>query len=134
MLFRSRALSRRTDSPETASRPFDVDRDGFVMGEGGAALVLESEEHARARGAQIYAKVAGWGTSNDAYHITAGEPEGAGSIRAMRDALESAGVSPADVKHINGHATSTPVGDIPESIAVNRLLGDAVDEARFSAT
>ena len=129
-----RALSRRTDSPETASRPFDVDRDGFVMGEGGAALILESEEHARARGAQIYARLAGFGTSNDAYHITAGEPEGAGSIRAMREALESADIQPADVKHINGHATSTPVGDIPESIAVNRLLGDAVDDALFSAT
>ncbi|GAA4507875.1 beta-ketoacyl-[acyl-carrier-protein] synthase family protein [Brevibacterium yomogidense] len=129
-----RALSRRTDSPETASRPFDVDRDGFVMGEGGATLILESEDHARARGAQIYAEVAGWGTSNDAYHITAGEPEGAGSIRAMRTAIESAGIDPADIKHINGHATSTPVGDIPESIAVNKLLGDGVDEALFSAT
>lgn len=129
-----RALSRRTDSPETASRPFDVDRDGFVMGEGGATLILESEEHARARGATIYAEVAGWGTSNDAFHITAGEPEGAGSIRAMRTAIESAGIDPTDIKHINGHATSTPVGDIPESIAVNKLLGDGIDEALFSAT
>ncbi|HLS33413.1 MAG TPA: beta-ketoacyl-[acyl-carrier-protein] synthase family protein, partial [Brevibacterium sp.] len=129
-----RALSRRTDSPETASRPFDVDRDGFVMGEGGATLILESREHAEARGATIYAEVAGWGTSNDAYHITAGEPEGAGSIRAMRTAIESADIAPEDIKHINGHATSTPVGDIPESFAVNKLLGDAVDGARFSAT
>lgn len=129
-----RALSRRMDSPETASRPFDVDRDGFVMGEGGATLILESREHAEARGATIYAEVAGWGTSNDSYHITAGEPEGAGSIRAMRTAIESAGIAPSDIKHINGHATSTPVGDIPESYAVNMLLGDAVDDVRFSAT
>ncbi|MGO1440202.1 MAG: beta-ketoacyl-[acyl-carrier-protein] synthase family protein [Brevibacterium yomogidense] len=129
-----RALSRRTDSPETASRPFDVDRDGFVMGEGGATLILESREHAEARGATIYAEVAGWGTSNDSYHITAGHPEGDGSIRAMSEALESAGLTPSDVRHINGHATSTPVGDIPESFAVNKLLGDAVDDAQFSAT
>ncbi len=129
-----RALSRRTDSPETASRPYDVDRDGFVMGEGAGTLVLELEEHAKARGATIYAEIGGWGISNDAYHITAGEPEGKGSIRAMRSALESAGLTPADIRHINAHATSTPVGDVPESVAINALLGDHTQDAVVSAT
>ncbi|GAA2009451.1 beta-ketoacyl-[acyl-carrier-protein] synthase family protein [Brevibacterium samyangense] len=129
-----RALSRRTDSPETASRPYDLDRDGFVMGEGAGTLVLESEEHAKARGAKIYAEIGGWGISNDAYHITAGEPEGAGSIRAMQAALDSAGLTAADVKHINAHATSTPVGDIPESRAINKVLGEYTSEAVVSAT
>lgn len=129
-----RALSRRTDSPETASRPYDVDRDGFVMGEGAGTLVLELEEHAKARGATIYAEIGGWGISNDAYHITAGEPKGKGSIRAMRSALESAGLTPADIRHINAHATSTPVGDVPESVAINALLGDHTQDAVVSAT
>lgn len=129
-----RALSRRTDSPETASRPYDVDRDGFVVGEGAGTLVLELEEHAKARGAKIYARIAGWGLSNDAHHITAGEPEGKGSIRAMRAAVESAQMAPTDVKHINAHATSTPIGDVPESLAINALLGGAADEAQVSAT
>ncbi|GAA4283862.1 beta-ketoacyl-[acyl-carrier-protein] synthase family protein [Brevibacterium daeguense] len=129
-----RALSRRTDSPETASRPYDIGRDGFVMGEGAGALVLELEEHAKARGAKIYAEIAGWGVSNDAYHITAGEPEGKGSAAAMRRALESAGLQPADVRHINAHATSTPVGDVPESTAINKLLGSHTQDAAVSAT
>ncbi|WP_349828841.1 beta-ketoacyl-[acyl-carrier-protein] synthase family protein [Brevibacterium litoralis] len=128
------ALSRRNDSPETASRPYDVDRDGFVMGEGAGALVLETKEHAEARGATIYAEIGGWGLSNDAYHITAGEPEGKGSIRAMKEALESAGLVEADIKHINAHATSTPVGDVPESVAINALLGSHTSEAAVSAT
>lgn len=129
-----RALSKRVDSPQTASRPYDVNRDGFVMGEGAGALVLESRDRAQARGARIYAEVAGWGLSNDAYHITAGEPHGAGSIRAMRTAVETAGATPAQVKHINAHATSTPVGDVPESVAINELLGEHTQQALVSAT
>ncbi|WP_029088636.1 beta-ketoacyl-[acyl-carrier-protein] synthase family protein [Brevibacterium album] len=129
-----RALSRRNDSPETASRPYDVDRDGFVMGEGSGAIILESEEHARARGARVYARLAGWGLSNDSHHITANEPEGAHALRAMRFALEQGGLTPGDLAHVNAHATSTPVGDIPESIAINELLGAHVDSALVSGT
>ncbi len=128
------ALSRRTDSPETASRPYDVGRDGFVMGEGSGTLILETEEHAKARGAKIYAEVASWGISNDAYHITGGEPGGKYALRAMQEALDSADLSPADIKHVNAHATSTPVGDIPESVAIHELLGDHVSDALVSAT
>lgn len=128
------ALSRRNDSPETASRPYDVDRDGFVMGEGAGALVLESEESAKARGAKIYAEIAGWGVSNDSHHITANEPEGKYALHAMQHAVDNAGIGVADIKHINAHATSTPVGDVPESLAVNALLGENVSEALVSAT
>ncbi|WP_309131807.1 beta-ketoacyl-[acyl-carrier-protein] synthase family protein [Brevibacterium sp.] len=128
------ALSRRTDSPETASRPYDVGRDGFVMGEGSGTLILETEEHAKARGAKIYAEVASWGISNDAYHITGGEPGGKFALRAMQEALDSADLTPADIKHVNAHATSTPVGDIPESVAIHELLGDHVSDALVSAT
>lgn len=128
------ALSRRNDSPETASRPYDVDRDGFVMGEGAGALVLETEEHAKARGARIYAEIAGWGVSNDSHHITANEPEGKYALHAMQHAVDNAGIDVADIKHINAHATSTPVGDVPESLAVNALLGENVSEALVSAT
>ena len=128
------ALSRRTDSPETASRPYDVDRDGFVMGEGAGTLILETEEHAKARGATIYAEVSSWGISNDAYHITGGEPGGQYALRAMQSALDNADLSPADIKHVNAHATSTPIGDIPESLAVSDLLGSHVGDALVSAT
>ncbi|SDT18752.1 3-oxoacyl-[acyl-carrier-protein] synthase II [Brevibacterium sandarakinum] len=128
------ALSRRTDSPETASRPYDVDRDGFVMGEGAGTLILETEEHAKARGATIYAEVSSWGISNDAYHITGGEPGGQYALRAMQSALDNAELSPADIKHVNAHATSTPVGDIPESLAISELLGSHVGDALVSAT
>ncbi|KZE16133.1 MULTISPECIES: beta-ketoacyl-ACP synthase II [Brevibacterium] len=128
------ALSRRTDSPETASRPYDVDRDGFVMGEGAGALVLETEEHAKARGAKIYAEVASWGISNDAYHITGNEPEGKYALQAMEQALEAGGLTPADIKHVNAHATSTPVGDIPESVAIAELLGDHIEDTLVSGT
>jgi 3-oxoacyl-[acyl-carrier-protein] synthase II len=128
------ALSTRNDAPEQASRPYDTGRDGFVLGEGAAVIVLESEEHAKARGARIYAEVAGVGMSSDAYHIAAPDPEGAGAARAMRDAVESAGLSPKDIVHINAHATSTPVGDIAESNAIRLAFGDDVDHMPVSAT
>ena len=128
------ALSTRNDDPEAASRPYDTGRDGFVLGEGAAVLVLESEEHARARGARIYAVVAGVGMTSDAYHVAAPDPEGTGAARAMRDAVESAGLSPKDIIHINAHATSTPVGDIAESNAIRRAFGDDVDHMPVSAT
>jgi len=128
------ALSRRNDSPETASRPYAVDRDGFVMGEGGAALIVETEEHALARGARIYAELAGGGITSDSYHITAPEPEGLGASRAVRLALETAGASPEEVTHINAHATSTPTGDGAEYNALRSIFGDRVDSIPVSAT
>ncbi|WP_201517056.1 beta-ketoacyl-[acyl-carrier-protein] synthase family protein [Gulosibacter hominis] len=128
------ALSKRNDNPEAASRPYDVDRDGFVLGEGAAALILETEEHALARGAKIYAEVAGGGITADAYHITAPEPEGLGASRAIEQALRVADASPEDIAHINAHATSTPVGDIAEYNAFKRVLGARVDEVPVSAT
>ncbi|MGO1434319.1 MAG: beta-ketoacyl-[acyl-carrier-protein] synthase family protein [Canibacter sp.] len=129
-----KALSTRNDSPETASRPYSTDRDGFVMGEGAAALVLETEEHARARGAKIYAEIAGAGVTADSFHITANDPEGRGAGRAVMQALSAAGASPDDVTHINAHATSTPVGDIAEYAALHRVFGDRVHEIPVSAT
>jgi len=129
-----KALSTRNDDPERASRPYDTGRDGFVLGEGAAVIVLESEAHAKARGARIYAEVCGVGMSSDAYHIAAPDPEGAGASRAMRAAVESAGLSPKDIIHINAHATSTPVGDIAESNAIRRAFGDEVDHMPVSAT
>jgi len=129
-----KALSPRNDDPERASRPYDTGRDGFVLGEGAAVIVLESEAHAKARGARIYAEVCGVGMSSDAYHIAAPDPEGAGASRAMRAAVESAGLSPKDIIHINAHATSTPVGDIAESNAIRRAFGDEVDHMPVSAT
>lgn len=128
------ALSRRNDEPERASRPYDRDRDGFVMGEGAGALVLESEEHARARGAKIYAELAGTGVTSDSHHITAPEPEGLGASRALRQALESAGASATDVSHVNAHATSTPVGDKPEYVALKAVFGDHLESMCVSAT
>lgn len=128
------ALSKRNDSPETASRPYSVDRDGFVMGEGAAALVLETEEHAKARGARIYGEVAGGGVTADSYHITAPEPEGLGASRAVRLALEQAGATPDEVTHINAHATSTPTGDIAEYKALLSVFGDRVHDIPVSAT
>ncbi|MRG58338.1 beta-ketoacyl-ACP synthase II [Agromyces sp. CFH 90414] len=128
------ALSRRNDDPATASRPYSVDRDGFVMGEGAASLVLETEEHALARGARIYAELAGGAVSADSYHITANDPEGRGASRAVLDALAQAGAQPDEVTHINAHATSTPVGDIAEYVALRNVFGDRVHEIPISAT
>ncbi|WP_327062846.1 beta-ketoacyl-[acyl-carrier-protein] synthase family protein [Kocuria rhizophila] len=129
------ALSRRNDEPERACRPFDMDRDGFVMGEGAGAVILESEEHAKARGARIYAELAGAGLSSDAFHITApATGEAGGPARALREAMESGDFTPADVKHVNAHATSTPVGDVPEASALRVAFGDAVDQMAVSAT
>jgi 3-oxoacyl-[acyl-carrier-protein] synthase II len=128
------ALSTRNDEPERASRPYDSARDGFVLGEGAAVMVLESEEHAKARGARVYAVLAGVGMSSDAHHIAAPEPEGAGASRAMVEAVQRAGLTGADVRHVNAHATSTPVGDIAESNAIRRAFGDATDGMAVSAT
>ncbi|WP_338747957.1 beta-ketoacyl-ACP synthase II [Janibacter alittae] len=128
------ALSTRNDSPETASRPYDTDRDGFLLGEGGAILVLESEEHAKARGATIIATLAGAGVSADSHHIAAPEPEGAGASRAMADAVRDAGANPKDLSHINAHATSTPVGDVAEVAAIRRAFGADADHMAVSGT
>lgn len=128
------ALSRRNDAPETASRPYDSARDGFVLGEGAAALVLETEEHALARGATIIAEVAGGGVTSDAYHITAPDPEGAGAVRAIEAALAQAGATADQVVHINAHATSTPVGDVAEANAFTHFFGDCVSSIPVSAT
>ncbi|GGC95172.1 3-oxoacyl-ACP synthase [Tersicoccus solisilvae] len=128
------ALSRRNDDPQAASRPYDVDRDGFVMGEGAGALVLEAEEFARARGARIYAELAGAAITADAHHITAPDPVGQGAIRALKAAMYDARVNPADVVHVNAHATSTPVGDAPEYTALLEALGSSLDDVAVSAT
>jgi 3-oxoacyl-[acyl-carrier-protein] synthase II len=128
------ALSKRNDEPELASRPYDTGRDGFVLGEGAAVIVLESEEHAKARGAKVYAELSSVGMSADAHHIAAPEPQGAGASRAMVEAVERAGITPQDIVHINAHATSTPVGDVAESNAIRRAFGDAADGMPVSAT
>jgi 3-oxoacyl-[acyl-carrier-protein] synthase II len=129
-----RALSTRNDEPQLASRPYDVDRDGFVMGEGAGALILEEEQHAIKRGAKIYGVVSGAGMSSDGYHIAAPEPEGAGASRAMKFALKDSNAKASDVCHINAHATSTPVGDIAEYKAMRSALGDALDNVVITAT
>jgi 3-oxoacyl-[acyl-carrier-protein] synthase II len=128
------ALSKRNDDPTRASRPYDVNRDGFVLGEGGGAIVLETEEHALARGARIYAELAGGSVTSDAYHITAPDPVGSAAARAMLGAIEQAGASVDDVSHINAHATSTPVGDIAEYNALLAVFGDRVHSIPVSAT
>lgn len=128
------ALSRRNDDPEHASRPYDIDRDGFVMGEGAGALLLEAEEHALARGARIYGELAGTSVTADAYHITAPDPEGLGATRALKAAMFDARVQASDVVHVNAHATSTPVGDQPEYVALKTALGSQVDSVAVSAT
>ena len=128
------ALSKRNDDPQAASRPYDTDRDGFVLGEGAGALVLESEEHARARGAKIYAVLAGSGVTSDAHHITAPDPEGMGASRAIRAALESGDIRMDEIFHVNAHATSTPVGDRPEYIAMKSVFAGHLDNVLVSAT
>ncbi|MGI8682232.1 MAG: beta-ketoacyl-ACP synthase II [Mycobacteriales bacterium] len=129
-----RALSSREDEPEAASRPYDKGRDGFVLGEGAGALVLEKAADARARGARVYAEVAGAGITSDAYHVAAPDPVGAGAARAIARALEDGCLSPADVVHLNAHATSTPTGDLAESVAIRSALGDSTDDVAVSAT
>ncbi len=128
------ALSTRNDSPATASRPFSKSRDGFVIGEGSVVLVLEELEHAKARGAKIYAEVAGGGMSADAYHLTATHPEGLGAIISMESALEDAGMKPSDIDYINTHGTSTPVGDVSEVKAIVKGFGDDVKKLNISST
>jgi 3-oxoacyl-[acyl-carrier-protein] synthase II len=128
------ALSKRNDSPESASRPFDKARDGFVLGEGAGILVLEAAEHAAARGARVYATLAGAGMSADGYHIAAPEPSGAGAARAVKGALRSGDATAADIIHINAHATSTPVGDVAEARALRAALGSAIDSMAVTAT
>src|SRR5690606_3491832 len=128
------ALSVRNDDPATASRPFDKDRDGFVMGEGSASIILEEYEHAKARGAKIYAELIGGGMSADAYHLTAPHPEGLGAYNVMRNALDDAGIGIEEVDHINMHGTSTPLGDIAESKAIEKLFGEHAYNIQINST
>lgn len=129
-----KALSARNDDPEHASRPFSGSRDGFVMGEGAACLILETLEHAKKRGAHIYAEMAGEGMSADAYHITASHPEGLGAKLVMQEALKDAGLSTSDIDYINVHGTSTPVGDLSEVKAIQGVFGDHAYKLNLSST
>jgi 3-oxoacyl-[acyl-carrier-protein] synthase II len=128
------ALSTRNETPETASRPFDASREGFVLGEGAGALVLEEYEYAKARGAKIYAEVIGGGMSSDAYHITAPHPEGIGVIAVMKNCLENSGIKPEDVDHINTHGTSTPLGDVAELKAISAVFGEHAKNININST
>ena len=129
-----KALSTRNDSPETASRPFDKDRDGFVLGEGSAAIIVEELEHAKARGAKIYAEVVGSGLSADAHHITAPHPEGLGAISVMKQAIEEAQINVDQMDYINVHGTSTPLGDIAETLAIKEIFGESAYDLNISST
>ncbi|HMA20568.1 MAG TPA: beta-ketoacyl synthase N-terminal-like domain-containing protein, partial [Gemmatimonadaceae bacterium] len=129
-----KALSERNDSPETASRPFDMTRDGFVMGEGGAVLILEELEHAKRRGARIYSEIVGYGATGDAYHLTAPAPNGEGAQRAMKRALRDANLAPADVQYINAHGTSTPANDLNETAAIKAVFGEHAYHVNVSST
>jgi 3-oxoacyl-[acyl-carrier-protein] synthase II len=128
------AMSTRNENPQTASRPFDATRDGFVLGEGAGAIVLEEYEHAKARGAQIYAEVVGGGLSSDAYHMTAPHPEGIGVVAVMKNCLENAGLNPEDVDHINTHGTSTPLGDVAELKAISEVFGSHAKNININST
>jgi 3-oxoacyl-[acyl-carrier-protein] synthase II len=128
------ALSTRNESPETASRPFDATRDGFVLGEGAGAMILEDYEHAKARGAKIYAEVLGGGLSSDAYHMTAPHPDGIGVIAVMKNCLENAGIKPEEVDHINTHGTSTPLGDVAELKAIKEVFGEHAKHININST
>ncbi len=128
------AMSTRNDDPEAASRPFDAERDGFVLGEGAGAIVLEEYEHAKARGAKIYAEVIGGGLSSDAHHMTAPHPDGIGVIAVMKNCLENAGLKPEDVDHINTHGTSTPLGDVAELKAISEVFGDHAKNININST
>lgn len=129
-----KALSERNESPETASRPFDATRDGFVMGEGAAVVILEELQHALDRGAHIYAEIVGYGATGDAYHLTAPAPDGEGAQRAMKRAMKDAGLGRTDVQYINAHGTSTPANDLNESRAIRAVFGDAADSLNVSST
>jgi 3-oxoacyl-[acyl-carrier-protein] synthase II len=129
-----KALSTRNDAPQKASRPYDKDRDGFVLGEGGGVIVIESLEHAQKRGAKIYAEIVGQGLTSDGYHIAAPDPSGSGVTRAVKFALEDSGVKLSEVVHINAHATSTPAGDIAEANALAAALGSDISHVAVSAT
>jgi len=129
-----KALSERNDSPETASRPFDATRDGFVMGEGSGIVILEELEHALARGATIYAEIVGYGATGDAYHLTAPAPNGEGAQRAMKRALKDAKLEPKDIQYINAHGTSTPANDLNETAAIKAVFGDAIKDINVSST
>jgi 3-oxoacyl-[acyl-carrier-protein] synthase II len=130
----ARALSTRNDDPATASRPWDKDRDGFVLGEGSGAMVLEEWEHAKARGAKIYCELIGYGVSADAHHMTAPPEDGDGAFRAMRNAMKDSGLEPGAIDYINAHGTSTPLGDLAETVAVKRLLGERAPKVAVNST
>ncbi|HET7671316.1 MAG TPA: beta-ketoacyl synthase N-terminal-like domain-containing protein, partial [Burkholderiales bacterium] len=130
----ARALSTRNDDPATASRPWDKERDGFVLGEGAGAVVLEEYEHAKARGARIYCEAVGYGVSADAHHMTAPPDDGDGGYRAMRNAVKDGAVDLSHIDYINAHGTSTPLGDVAETIAVKRLLGDRAKQVAVNST
>jgi 3-oxoacyl-[acyl-carrier-protein] synthase II len=127
-------MSRRNDEPTKASRPYDIDRDGFVLSNGGGCVVLEELEHAKARGATIYAELIGFGMSGDAFHITTPPADGEGARKAMAAAIRDAGIDPSDIDYVNSHGTSTPAGDLGESIGIRRAFGDAADNLMVSST
>ena len=130
----ARAMSTRNDDPKAASRPYDIDRDGFVLSNGAGCVVLEELEHAKARGAKIYAELVGFGMSGDAHHITLPPADGDGARRSMLAAIKDAGIDPSDIDYLNAHGTSTPAGDIGESVGIRRAFGDAADDLMVSST